>query len=248
MTSAATDAGTRAEWRELGFFYVLDHSRGRWILRGSARGIEKFASMLRAYAANPRNEMISEHDHLGPYMYLEVITALEPDISPHGISGSLADLGRFAEIIEQGVASTKMGESFAVQHDYAPKAECSLEVAVEAEDFDPPTADPLCWDAERIGPRGTAVKPTEVARGAYPYSGSVLAQLRLVRTDEQPTWSSEEEEAEGGGPLHGGPWFRVEFLSVTEPDRVASAGRWKPELRDAVREAEGAAPGLQFHR
>jgi hypothetical protein len=65
---------TRREWRELGFFYDRDDVSKEWRLVGSREGLRHFAGLLRAYVADPRNEMKSEHEHYGPYMYLEVMT------------------------------------------------------------------------------------------------------------------------------------------------------------------------------
>jgi hypothetical protein len=85
---------TRAEWRELGFFYDLNHNSKEWLLMGSRAGLLRFSELLRAYATNPHREGTSEHDHYGPYMYLKVMTWPHAGIDANTIHGSLEDLGR----------------------------------------------------------------------------------------------------------------------------------------------------------
>jgi hypothetical protein len=102
----ATNANTAAEWRELGFYYDIDHSQKCWRLVGSKSGLTGFADSIQRYAADPRNERLSEHEHFGPYFYLEIQTASEPGMDGHSIHGSLLDLGRLADLIR-----LKVGEA-----------------------------------------------------------------------------------------------------------------------------------------
>jgi hypothetical protein len=74
MPSDATNRATREEWRELGFFYDPDDRAKTWTLTGSRLGLRRFVECLLEYAADPGNAMQSEHQHYGPYMYLEVMT------------------------------------------------------------------------------------------------------------------------------------------------------------------------------
>ena len=55
----------------LGFFYDRDDASKEWILVGSRAGLQRFADLLHAYVADPRHETLSEHEHYGPYMYLD---------------------------------------------------------------------------------------------------------------------------------------------------------------------------------
>ena len=74
MPSDATNQSTRREWRELGFFYDRDDQAKVWQLTGSRAGLLRFRDVLRSYAADPGNDLKSEHQHYGPYGYLEVMT------------------------------------------------------------------------------------------------------------------------------------------------------------------------------
>jgi hypothetical protein len=84
-------AQTIAEWNDLGFWYDVTPESG-WVIRGSRAGLEKFAALLDRYAADPRNTLLSEHDHFGPYMYLKVVTWSFPEINRDGIYGTLQTL------------------------------------------------------------------------------------------------------------------------------------------------------------
>jgi hypothetical protein len=74
MPSNVVNEKTRGEWRALGFFYEVNHEAKVWTLVGSRAGLLCFSDALRAYVADPRNALESEHEHYGPYMYLKVMT------------------------------------------------------------------------------------------------------------------------------------------------------------------------------
>src|SRR5437773_4027209 len=74
MPSDAANKATRREWRELGFFYDRDDQTRVWKLTSSRAGLLGFRDALLSYVADPRNALKSEHEHYGPYSYLEVMT------------------------------------------------------------------------------------------------------------------------------------------------------------------------------
>ena len=74
MPSTDINEMTQREWRELGFFYDRDDDAKEWRLIGSKEGLRQFAHSMQEYAANPGNDLISEHEHFGPYGYLKVGT------------------------------------------------------------------------------------------------------------------------------------------------------------------------------
>ncbi len=242
------DEQTRVEWRQLGFFYEVDEQRRRWLLRGSRSGLERFSELLGAFAAKHRSDRLSEHDHFGPHLYLKITTAQEPGLGGDRVSGTPDDLRRLAARVDERLANTKVGDTFSVSGEYAAGAHFTMEGGVEEDAFDPAAADPLCWGGERSGLAGTSAEPTEVVRATSLSDDSVPSQLRIVRSDERPTWTCAEDEEAGDGRGHRGPWFRLEFLSPTDPSWVSSAGLWLPSLAAAVREAQGAAAGLRWGR
>ena len=136
-----TKEATRSEWRELGFFYDCKESSKEWVLVGSRTGLLRFGELLRAYVANPRNEMESEHEHYGPYMYLEVMTRPDAGMDRHSIHGSLKDLGRLATLVEQQLASLRPGRSVRIREEFAPTAEYTLVLDLRDDRFDPASAD-----------------------------------------------------------------------------------------------------------
>ncbi len=139
--SDATNRNTRREWRELGFYY--EHQDRHWRLVGSRVGLSSFSRLLRDYVADPRNRVLSEHEHYGPYLYLKVVTATEPRITQDGIYGPPDDLARLADLFDARLEQVGPAENFEIDEEYAPESEYPLRVEVKEEGYDPAGADPL---------------------------------------------------------------------------------------------------------
>lgn len=132
---------TRSEWRELGFFYDRDDISKEWLLVGSRAGLLRFGQLLRAYIADPRNKMKSEHEHYGPYMYLEVMTWTDAGMDGHAIHGPLTDLERLATLVEEKIAKLELGQRARIREEYASTSEYTLVMELRDETFDPASAD-----------------------------------------------------------------------------------------------------------
>ncbi len=132
---------TRSEWRKLGFFYDRDDNSREWILVGSRSGLHRFADLLRAYASDARNEMLSEHEHYGPYMYLEVMTSSEAGMDEHAIHGPLNELRRLAHLVEEKIGNLDPGGRGRIREEFAPTSEYALILDLREDTFDPATAD-----------------------------------------------------------------------------------------------------------
>lgn len=143
MPSDATNETTRREWRELGFFYHRDDQQKIWKLIGSRSGLLRFRDALLEYTDDPSNDNKSEHDHYGPYCYLEIMTWPEPGIDDHAIRGSLADLKRLAAIVEGRLGVAQPGEAICIREEFAANAPYALILEVREDGFDPAEADPL---------------------------------------------------------------------------------------------------------
>jgi hypothetical protein len=143
MPSQATNIATRREWRELGFFYDRDDQARVWKLTGSRAGFLRFRDMLLRYAANPRNVSKSEHQHYGPYMYLELMTWPEAGIDEHAIRGEPKDLARLAALVENKLAAALPGSSVLIQQEFATNSPYGLVLNLREDTFDPAAADPL---------------------------------------------------------------------------------------------------------
>jgi hypothetical protein len=141
MPSDATNESTRQEWCELGFFYDRDDQAKVWQLTGSRAGLLRFRDVLRSYAADPRNELKSEHEHYGPYGYLEVMTWPEAGFDDHAIRGSLTDIARLATVIENNLAAAQPGSTIRIQEDFAEDSPYGLILEVKEDGFDPASAD-----------------------------------------------------------------------------------------------------------
>ena len=136
------DEATRREWRELGFFYDYDKKEAYWRLVGSRDGLLKFCELLSQYASNPKNNLKSEHDHYGPYMYLEIMTWDEPQITDHAIAGPLADLQRLSEICRGKLTICKPGDVIVIDKEYSQANTAKLQFEIQENNFDPVNADP----------------------------------------------------------------------------------------------------------
>lgn len=110
---------TIEEWRDLGFFYDYIKQEKCWLFIGSEKGIFKLYNTIKEYCQNPRNGQISEHYHLGPYMYLKIVTWNEPIINENGIYGSLEDLSRLADIIKTYLDKTKSSDTIEIDEEYS---------------------------------------------------------------------------------------------------------------------------------
>ena len=142
MPSEEVNEATRKEWRDLGFFYDRDDDRNEWRLVGSHSGLLKFRDLLLRYVGNPRNAANSEHDHYGPYMYLEIMTAAQPGIDRHAIYGALQDLRRLASVVETKLKNTRAGSLVRIDEEFARDCGYSLLLDIREENFDPASADP----------------------------------------------------------------------------------------------------------
>jgi hypothetical protein len=141
--SKQTNQLTRDEWRDLGFYYDFDEATTRWRLIGSHSGLLHFRDLLIAYANAPNHNRLSEHEHYGPYSYLTVRTGSKPAILPEGIVGTLADIRRFADLLEKKLRQTAIGEMFTIGSEYANTNSAFLECEIQVDGFDPASADPL---------------------------------------------------------------------------------------------------------
>ena len=140
--SEATNQATRAEWRELGFFYELKSSPACWRIVGSIEGLSNFPLILHLYTQDSRNQVLSEHAHYGPYMYLKVETAESPEIDDRSIRGSLSDLLRLRDLVTAQLKQARPGTSFIVGFEYSRSVTYPLHFEVREDGFDPASADP----------------------------------------------------------------------------------------------------------
>lgn len=145
MSSTGINEVTQREWRELGYLYDRDDAAREWRLIGSKAGLRNFSEALQAYAADPRNELLSEHEHLGPYKYLEVGTWTTPDITEHWIAGPLSEIQILGLTVQTQIDVASIGDCIRLRASFAPLSPYDLVLEVQADSFDPAEADPHCW-------------------------------------------------------------------------------------------------------
>lgn len=127
------------EWRELGFYYALDKKNKSWLIHGSKKGIKKFIDILNDYANDIRNQKISEHEHYGPYMYLEITTGDVPKITSHALEGPLEDIRKLAKVIHSKLESNE--KVIKIDKEYSDHNEYTLTLNLENDSFDPASLD-----------------------------------------------------------------------------------------------------------
>jgi hypothetical protein len=140
--SKCIEEQTRAEWEALGFFYDYNDSQRAWLVRASRAGMDRLCTELRQYAKEPRNGVLSEHEHYGPYSYLKFVTWTEPRVVADGIYGRLQDFERLADIVSAVLAGAKPGTRVRVDETYSQNSEAKLELLLEHDDFEVASADP----------------------------------------------------------------------------------------------------------
>jgi hypothetical protein len=143
MPSDATNQTTRREWRELEFFYDRDDQAKVWKLTGSRAGLLLFRDNLYPYVADTRNAKQSEHEHYGPYSYLEIMTWPEAGFDDHAIRGPVPDLARLATLIETKLATARPGSVVRIGEEFTTDSPYALVLDVREDEFDPAAADPL---------------------------------------------------------------------------------------------------------
>ena len=144
MMSVPMRAATRKDWRTLGFYYDRDDSSKTWTIVGSHSAIYRFCELLRRYAMDPRHHGLSEHEHYGPYKYLEIMTWSEPRLDRHAIAGTLEDLRRLANLIQSKAGCVSDKERIRIEDEYAVSGDYALEIQLRPEPFDPALEDPEC--------------------------------------------------------------------------------------------------------
>ncbi len=145
MATEAVNEATRREWRKLGFFYDRDDHAKSWRIIGTAAGLGAFTKLVRAYASEPKHDALSVHEHFGPYMYLEIGTWRESEITDHWIAGPRTALGSLAQLIERSIQELPVGGLVSLREAFAPRSAYDLVLELRAESFDPAREDKECW-------------------------------------------------------------------------------------------------------
>jgi hypothetical protein len=145
MPSAKINEMSQREWRELGYFYDRDDSAKEWRLIGSKAGLRQFACAVQEYAAKPGNALISEHEHFGPYRYLEIGTWTESEITEHWIAGPVSEMRRLAHTVISRLDEMAVGDCIYLRAEFAPHSPYELVLDLQNDSFDPAKADSACW-------------------------------------------------------------------------------------------------------
>lgn len=144
MLSPEMKAAVREEWRKLGFFYDRDDDTKTWKIVGDRKGIERFIQEVTRFTSDPRNERPSEHEHLGPYLYLKLMSWPENRIDEQGIAGPLSELQRMAFTIREGLLRAADAQKIFLRQSFAPNSEYELCIELRPGAFDAAGEDAGC--------------------------------------------------------------------------------------------------------
>jgi hypothetical protein len=78
-------------------------------------------------------------------MYLEIMTWSEAKITSHAIAGTLPELFRLAKLISEAASNSQVGDQITIDSEYSNINEATLVLEVQADDFDPASADSALW-------------------------------------------------------------------------------------------------------
>ena len=144
MPAPELNEATRRDWRELGFYYERNDVTKTWRLLGSRKGLLGFVASLRDYASDEDKRQISEHEHFGPYWYLEVGTWHTAEITDHWIAGPLDSIAALASYIETELSTVNPPATIGIRKNFSPGSAYEFLFEVQPDDFDPALADPKC--------------------------------------------------------------------------------------------------------
>lgn len=130
---------TRAEWRELGFYYVSHEGEKNWELHGSKNGLLKLCALIKKFA--DENRVYGDHEHLLPHWYLTLTAINSFTIDERGIGGTPEQLRNFANFFQSKVFSSKVGSTDSVSKETF-STDYSIEYTVQGDNFDPSSQDP----------------------------------------------------------------------------------------------------------
>lgn len=148
-SSLKSDGQFAEMWRKLGYYCGLDEKSKAYRFIGSPTGLLNFCMELDEYVEDETNEQISEHIHLTPYMYLEIMTWHEPIIDEHAIAGTLEDLKRLSVIIHNYIRNKEnfvfldenIGKEIILKDEYTSNGDWSIILDIKHYGFDPARAD-----------------------------------------------------------------------------------------------------------
>lgn len=130
---------TRAEWRELGFYYVSHDGEQKWELHGSKSGLFNLSELLRNFAND--NREYGDHEHLLPHWYFTLTASDAFAIDARGISGTPEQLRNFATYFNGKVLSSANSSTVCVSKEIF-NTDYSIEFTVHGDNFDPSSKDP----------------------------------------------------------------------------------------------------------
>lgn len=137
---------TKEDWRSLGYYFECDDINKKWIFVGSKNGLGYFNLYLEQYIHNPKNKAYSEHDHLGPYQNLRILTNAEAKITDSCISGTLDDFDRLKNLIKAKLVEAEINSKFIIDEEFSSYNDYILEFKIMDYGFDPATADKQLWE------------------------------------------------------------------------------------------------------
>ena len=130
---------TREEWRELGFYYIIDNDSKAWNLYGSIDGLSNFITEILKFTE--RYEVKGEHEHLLPHWYLTLQYDDGFDICRRGLLASKTEFLIFIDILRLRLEEAEVGEIIGL-HNHVKSTSYQMYLHIKGADFDPSILDP----------------------------------------------------------------------------------------------------------
>ena len=127
------------EWRDLNFYYKTDENS--WYFYGSRKGIQNLSEIIYNYSQDELNIEISEHEHLGWYEYLKIVTWDKPTIQRDGFYGTLDNLKELSLMIKNKLIDKVSGDSFSIDNEYGIDNSFRTKFTIMDDSFDPASLD-----------------------------------------------------------------------------------------------------------
>lgn len=140
MSNTTEEDPSAQAWRKLGFYFEFDQESKSQRIFGDNNGINRFLNELRSYGNSSYFQHLGAHDHLGPYMCLELRTCECRGIEEGLIHGTPSDFVKLAKLIEEELLALDPPDTIRISS-FGSVYSVPLVISVMPDGFDPSSLD-----------------------------------------------------------------------------------------------------------